>query len=132
MFVCFQGLQAITLRLDGAVSKLEGKAANQEATTSKPRRTSSLSRARASEGHRAADSSAGMKLMRMYTIDQDQFFPDLPALIQVFHFYLSLPLPYSTSNFKSSGRSPLFLNPTEDCNFQKLLSTLKLGRRKLS
>jgi hypothetical protein len=92
-----QGMIALNGRIDAAVAKLDTKALSPD-----QRRSSLLSRqntlarqntltrqstlTRAVSGVKApAEAPSGPKLQRLYTIDQDAFFPDLPQLVQVRH-----------------------------------------------
>lgn len=96
---------AMNSRIDAAVAKLEAKGVSPDR-----RRSSLLSRqstlTRAVSGvnpnPRPAEATAaagGPKLQRLYTIDQDAFFPDLPQLVQVGHLSLiHLPAPKVVTN----------------------------------
>ena len=101
-------------RIDAAVAKLEAKGLSPDPLrrrssllsrqgTLSLSRQSTLSRAVSTNPNaltragsvnpnppRPAETPSGPKLQRLYTIDQDAFFPDLPQLVQVRHFLLSV------------------------------------------
>ena len=91
-----QGVQAIYTRIDTSLARLDSHAGRgspdsrlSSDTSVTGRRTGSIARlstfARIGSMRReaVADMPFGATLQRLYTIDQDAFFPDLPALVQV-------------------------------------------------
>lgn len=88
-FLFMQGLVALLTRMEAAIEKLDTTA------TSPTRRRSSeasgkirsvMRQSTLTKGSSTAKSlelPAGQRLQRLYTIDQDAFFPDLPMLVSV-------------------------------------------------
>lgn len=81
-------------RLETALAKMDlykptaadYRSSSEASTAVRPRRTMSDSKARdGSTDRKTTDIPVGPKLQRLYTIDQEEFFPDLPGLVQVTH-----------------------------------------------
>ena len=91
-----QGVQAIHARIDTSLARLDSHAgrgspdrrlsSETSVTGRRPgsiARQSSFARTGSVKRDAVADLPSGATLQRLYTIDQDAFFPDLPALLQV-------------------------------------------------
>ena len=91
-----QGVQAIYTRIDTSLARLDAHAGrgspdrrpSSETSVTGRRagsfvRQSTFARTGSMKREAVADMPSGATLQRLYTIDQDAFFPDLPPLVQV-------------------------------------------------
>ena len=85
-----QGLVAMLSRVERALENAEDnvfpvRRGSTEVLAGKPRSSivRQITLTKSTSLAKAMESASGQKLHRLYTIDQDAFFPDLPALVSV-------------------------------------------------
>lgn len=96
-----QGLLAMLGRIEGVLEKADASVLpavsrrSSEVLTGKPRASIMMQSTLTKNGSmvKALEPAAGQKLHRLYTIDQDAFFPDLPPLVSVSPCKISEPQP---------------------------------------